>query len=127
MEKMRPDDSERDREAIDWLERTQLRTHHNSLSLEDSEGAGFLASGGVEFHASDNIVGSRAVLLTARALRLGKVEVLVSLQTQRSGRMPHRKTVSLSATPEALRDLARELLKVADSAEERRPRPSPIR
>lgn len=100
---------------------------HDCVSLEEAEEDNFLTSAGVEFHASDNITGETTVMFTARVLRLGHIEVLASLRTQTPGRKPHSKLASLSGTPEALRDLARELIRVADRAEQLRPRPRPIR
>lgn len=116
-----------DSQAIEWVTRTQLHTRHESVSLESADESDFLTSGGVVFHASDNMTGETSVMFTARVLRLGHVEVLASLRRQGPGQKPHSKLASLSGTPEALRDLAAELIRVADRAEKLRPRLKPIR
>ena len=99
--------------AIDQLQATQARSEHSvhDLGLPDEEP--FPGAGGVTFESEDNRQGRRALLLTARPVLLGA--------------RPHRKLVNLTATPEALRQLAYTLLEAADEADRNKPRPKPVR
>jgi hypothetical protein len=114
--------------AIEQLQATQARSDHSvhDLGLPDEEP--FPGAGGVTFESEDNRQGRRALLLTARPVLLGQVELLVELTTQAPGRArPHRKLANLAATPEALRQLAYTLLDAADEADRNKPRPKPVR
>ncbi len=114
--------------AIEQLQATQARAEHAVHDLGLPDETPIPGAGGVTFESEDNRQGRRRLLLTARPVLLGQVELLAELSTQPPGRArPHRKLVNLTATPEALRDLAYALLDAADEADRNKPRPKPVR
>jgi hypothetical protein len=114
--------------AIEQLQTTQARTEHTVHGLGLPDGQPFPGAGGVTLESEDNHQGRRTLLLTARPVRLGQVELLAELTTQAPGRdRSHRKLVNLTATPESLRQLAYKLLDAADEADRNKPRPKPVR
>lgn len=112
--------------AIGRLQETQAQVDHVVFDLGESD-VGIPGAGGVSIASEDNRQGLRTLFLTARPVLLGQVELIAELITQAPGKKPHKKIANLSATPDALRDLARVLLDAADAADEKRPRPKPIR
>lgn len=114
--------------AIEQLQATQARADHTVHDLGLPDEAPIPGAGGVTFESEDNRQGRRTLMFTARPVLLGQVELLAELTTQLPGRArPHRKLVNLSATPEALRQLAYTLLDAADEADRNKPRPKPVR
>lgn len=112
--------------AVGQLQETQAQVDHVVFDLGVDTDVGIPGAGGVSIASEDNRQGLRTLFLTARPVLLGQVELLAELITQAPDKKPHRKIASLSATPDALRDLARVLLEAADAADELRPRPTPV-
>jgi len=113
--------------AIGRLQETQAQVDHVVFDLGVESDVGIPGAGGVSIASEDNRQGLRTLFLTARPVLLGQVELIAELITQAPDKKPHKKIANLSATPDALRDLARVLLDAADAADEKRPRPKPIR
>jgi hypothetical protein len=84
--------------------------------------------GGCALHSSDNEHGSRNFELDLRPLILGLVEVRVAIAMQAvDGARSHSKTAYLITTPDALRELARQLIDTADAADAKKVKPCPVR
>lgn len=84
-------------------------------------------AGGVRFKSSDNQLGEKELTLDVRPVLLGRVEVCATLSTRAPGAAkPHSKRLFMTASPKALRDLARQLLETADAAERRKLKPKPV-
>lgn len=114
--------------AIDQRRETQARTEHHVHDMGVRGSEPIPGAGGVTIECEDNRLGRRTLVVTARPVLLGGVEVVVDLSTQAPDRQrSHSKSVQLDATPDALRDLARKLLEAADQADANRPRPKTVR
>lgn len=113
--------------AIGRLQETQAQVDHVVFDLGVESDVGIPGAGGVSIASEDNRQGLRTLFVTARPVLLGQVELIAELITQAPDKKPHKKIANLSATPDALRDLARVLLDAADAADDKRPRPQPVR
>lgn len=113
--------------ALEQREARKQTSTHEAYALGASSSGPQPGWGGITLSSSDNVTGSRTLELDVRPVLLGQVEVRVRLSTQtpEAGK-PHLKRTYLSATPAALRDLARQLLETADAADAMRPKPRPV-
>lgn len=87
-----------------------------------------LDAGGVAFRSSDNQEGDKELVLDVRPVLLGHVELHVRLSSQGpNAARAHAKELYLTASAEALRDLAQQLLETAAAADARKLKPRPVR
>lgn len=113
--------------AVEQREARQQTSVHEAYALGASSDGPQPGWGGVTLQSSDNVMGTRTLELDVRPVLLGEVEVRVRLTTHApSSQRSHVKRTYLSATPTALRDLARQLLETADAADAMRPKPRPV-
>jgi hypothetical protein len=113
--------------AIEHQQETQARSEHQAYAIGPKGSGAMPGAGGVQFDHEDNQRGKRSLVFEARPVLLGRVEIRAQLTTQAPDQVRgHRKTAYITATPQALRDLARQLLETADAADRNKPRPTAI-
>lgn len=114
--------------AIEQQRERQETSRHESFAMGVRGGDLIEGAGGFLIETSCNRMGKRTLKIETRPVLLGKIEVIAELATQAPDQEKgHRKTTHLIATPEALRALAHKLIEAADAADEKRPRPTPVR
>lgn len=109
-------------------ERQEANSHQVYVRCDGETKQPLLGWGGITLQSSDNVRGSRDLEIDLRPVLLGLVEVRALLSTQpiSAGRARTKKAY-LYTTPNALRELAKQLLDTADAADELRVRPKPVR
>lgn len=113
--------------AQETREARQETNTHEAYALGASSGGPQPGWGGATLSSSNTSMGTRTLELDVRPVLLGVVECRVRLTTQPAGSdKAHSKKTYLSATPAALRDLARQLLETADAADAMRFKPRPV-
>lgn len=124
--------SEHNSHTLGWV--LQGRAERQELSSHETYAIGtrpdepLPGAGGITLRSSDNLEGDRELELDVRPVVLGNAEVVVRLTTQAPGAMrPHSKRAFLYASPDALREFARQLLETADHAEQLKLKPKPVR
>ena len=109
------------------VERQEINTHRVYGRQEAATGKVMVGWGGCALQSTDNDRGARNFELDVRPVLLGLVEVRVSISTQPvEAQKSHSKAAYLCTTPEALRELARQLLDTADAADAMKVKPRPV-
>jgi hypothetical protein len=109
------------------VERQEVNTHRVYGRQDSATGEVMVGWGGCALQSTDNDRGARNFELDVRPVLLGLVEVRVAISTQAvDAQKPHSKSTYLCTTPEALRELATQLLQTADAADAMKVRPRPV-
>jgi len=109
------------------VERQEVNTHRVYGRQVAATGEVMVGWGGCALQSTDNDRGAPNFELDVQPILLGLVEVRVAISTPSvDAQKPHSKTDFLCTTPEALRELAKQLLETADAADAMKVRPRPV-
>lgn len=110
------------------VERQETNSHDVYGRQANATGEVMVGWGGCVLKSEDNDSGAREFQLDVRPVLLGLVEVRVAISTTAAdAQKSHSKIAHLCTTPQALRELAQQLLSTADAADGMKVRPRPVR